>query len=736
VQRRVPWVRQMEAADCGAACLAMVLAYHGRHVPLDELRDMTSTNRDGVNAFALTHAARWYGLTARGVAADVDALNRLPSGSILHWEFNHFVVLDRVSGRGVHVVDPALGYRRLSFETVRRAYTGVAVVLSAGEDFRRAAGLPPLRHRHREGRPPRGWRGLRTEQATRGTWRYLRPLLGHSRMLGRVLVASVLIRLVALALPLLTALVVDEIAPRNDHHLLLVVGTTLGALIGYYFLASLLRGHLLLRLRTQLDVRLTTSFVEHLVDLPYAFFLRRSAGDLMMRLQSNAVVREILTTGALAALLDGSLASFYLVLLVALSPPLAALVAGLALLQVAVLLLSWRRNQHLMSESLHVEAKAQGYTYQLLAGIETLKAAGAEQRAAGHWEGLYVDQVNVSVAQGRLNATVAAIMGTLRMGSPLAVLAFGTVQVLDGDLSLGTMLAAAALATGFLEPLATLVTTGLQVQLTRSYMERINDVLDTPREQQGRTVAPAPRLTGHVCADAVSFAYGLLAPPVVSDVSLEVRPGQRLGIAGRSGSGKSTLAHLLLGFYPPSSGRILFDGTDLAELEVQSLRRQLGIVTQRPYLFGSTIRDNIALADSAVSLDNVVEAAKLACIHDEIAAMPMGYDTLLLDGGASLSGGQQQRIALARAFAHHPAILLLDEATSDLDSVTERSVLKNLETLDCTTIVIAHRLSTIRDADLILVMDRGRVVERGTHDELVALCGAYQQLVDAQTGVA
>jgi ABC-type bacteriocin/lantibiotic exporter with double-glycine peptidase domain len=701
----------MEAADCGAACLAMVLAYHGKHVPLDELREMTSTNRDGVDALAVTQAARWYGLSARGVAADIDALEHLPPASILHWEFDHFVVFERVGGKGIDVVDPALGRRRLSFQAFRRGYTGVAIVLEPGDEFQR------------------------TTVRNKGTWRYLRPLLGQSRMLSRVLVASVLIRLVALALPLLTALIVDEIAPRNDRHLLFVVGAAMAGMVGYYFLASLVRAHLLLQLRTHLDVRLTTSFVEHLVDLPYAFFLRRSAGDLMMRLQSNAVVREILTTGALSALLDGSLASFYLILLFALSPPMAALVVGLGLLQVAVLLLSWRRNQHLMSESLQVEAKAQGYTYQLLAGIETLKAAGAEQRAAEHWEGLYVDQVNVAVAQGRLNAAVGAVMGTLQMGSPLAVLVYGAFEVLDGQLSLGTMLAAAALATGFLEPLATLVLTGLDVQLTRSYMERINDVLDTPREQEGQRVTPAHLLTGHVRADAVSFAYGSLAPPVVQDVSLEVGPGQRLGIVGRSGSGKSTLAHLLLGFYSPSSGRILYDGTELTELEVHSLRRQLGIVTQRPYLFGASIRENISLTDPTVPLEAVVEAAKLACIHDEIVDMPMGYDTLLLDGGASLSGGQQQRIALARAFAHRPAILLLDEATSDLDSVTERSVLKNLDSLGCTTIVIAHRMSTIRNADIILVMDHGRIVERGSHDELMALSGAYQQLVDAQTGV-
>ncbi len=425
----------------------------------------------------------------------------------------------------------------------------------------------------------------------------------------------------------------------------------------------------------------------------------------------------------------------YLVLLFAMSPMLGTLVLVLGLLQVVVLLLSWRRNQHLMSENLHVEARAQSYTFELLAGIETLKAAGSERRAALHWAGLFADELNVALRRGRLNAAVDAVLGAVQLGSPLAILVFGSFQVMAGDMSLGAMLASAALAAGFLQPLAVLVATGLDLQLMRSYMERINDVLDTPREQEGQPVTEAPRLAGRVRAEAVSFSYGGSSMPlVVADVSLEVQPGQMVGIVGRSGSGKSTLAHLLLGLYPPLSGRIIFDGTDLAQLELRSVRRQIGIVTQRPYIFGSTIRHNITISDPDVPHQAVVEAATLACIQDEIAAMPLGYDTPLVGAGASLSGGQQQRIALARALVHRPAILLLDEATSDLDPVTERMVHTNLSGLGCTRIVVAHRLSTIANADLILVMEDGAVVERGKHEDLIARPGAYRELITAQLG--
>ena len=710
MRRTIPFIRQMEYADCGAACLAMVLGYFGKRVDLRELRDMTGAGRDGVTALSVVTAARMYGLRVRGVRADLDDLRHLPCGSILHWEFSHFVVFERTTRKGIRVVDPARGRRVVSMADLRHAYTGVAILCEPSDGFDR------------------------DRSRVKGTWRYLRPMLRQSRNMIRVVATSLIIRLAALGLPLLTLLVVDEIVPRDDHHLLVLFAAGVGMVIGFNFLSAFLRANLLLELQTRFDMGLTMGFIDHLVKLPYSFFLRRSSGDLMMRLQSNTAVRDILATSTMSAVLDGAFATLYLALLFVISPVLAVVVLVLAVLEVSVMVLSWRRNQRLMSRSLQAQADAQSYAYELLAGIETLKASGGEHRAVDHWGGLFTDQINIDLTRGRLGAAVSSVMSTLQIASPLIILMVGAFQVLAGHISLGTMLSASALGTGFLQPLGTMISSGLQLQMLGSYMQRINDVLDTPSEQHGEHVGPAPQLSGQIRADDVSFSYGPLAPTVVSGVCLEIQPGQHIGIVGRSGSGKSTLAHLLLGLYQPTSGHIEFDGLDLGSLDAGSVRRQLGIVTQRPYVFASSVRENIALTNPELPLDVIVEAARIACVHDDIMAMPMGYDTALHDGGASVSGGQRQRIALARALVHRPPILLLDEATSELDTVTEQKIYTNLDVISSTTIVIAHRLSTIRNADLILVMDQGRIVEAGSHEQLVSRQGAYAALVHAQSG--
>ena len=706
-KRRVPVVMQHEWAECGAACLAMAMSYHGRELALDEVRRELGVGRDGLDAASIVAGAERFGMRARGIRVELDELPYLPRGTILHWEFNHFVVFERLTRKHVEYVDPAAGRQRVRLERFSRSFTGVAICVEPGADFEPSK--------------------LRDNRYAI----YLQQLFGQRQLITRVVVSSVMLQVLALSLPILTALLVDHVVPRRDHHLLLVLAVGLTAAVVFQVLSSLTRAHLLLQLRTNLDVRLTLSFLEHLVGLPYAFFQRRSAGDLMMRVASNTNIRETLTSNTLSALLDGSLVLIYLALICWLSPALGLLTLGLGAAQVMVFVCSRRRVADLMRENLEAQAQAQNYLVQILGGIETLKLAGAEGRAVERWSNRFVDQLNVSLDTGRLQASIDAAMGALSMSSPLLILGVGAQFVMQGQLSLGQMLALAALATGFLTPLASLVASALQLQRLGGYIERLHDVLSTMPEQDRSTAQPAPRLSGAVSLRNVGFRYDAKTPFVVRGVSLDIQPGECVAIVGRSGSGKSTLAGLLLGLHEPTEGEIYYDDHRLDELELRSVRRQLGFVPQHPYVFAQSLRENIAMSHPGASMDAIIKAATRAAIHADIMTMAMGYDTFVSEGGGSLSGGQRQRIALARALVAEPPLLLLDEATSALDNRTEREVMDALEQMSCARIIIAHRLSTITFADRIVVMDAGRVVAVGSFAELRERCEVFRSLLSA-----
>ncbi|MGO9677969.1 MAG: peptidase domain-containing ABC transporter [Candidatus Sulfotelmatobacter sp.] len=705
---RIPLVRQLAATDCGAAALAMVLGYHGKQVPLDEIRQALGVGRNGTSAAALLRAGRLYGLRGRGVRAEIDDLRSLPAGSILYWEFRHYVVLQRVGRDHVDIVDPAGGRRSVPIKKLGRAFTGVALIFEPTEAFEPGVAKPQR------------------------TWALFKRMFESRGLFARILSASLVIQILSAAMPFLTGVLIDRVVPRKDYSLLLILAA--GYLVFQIFnaLAGFVRAHLFLHLQTQIEASFTLRFLDHLIGLPYSFFQQRTAGDLMMRLSSNSSIKEILTSTTLSTVMDGFMVSLYLILLMLANATLTLIVIAIAVARILLVVLMRHKQRELLAENLELTARSQTYQVEMLSGMETLKAMGLEHRAAENWSNLFVDSLNVSIKRGRLDAVFSFFQSLLSTLSILAIMFYGTYLVLGGALTLGAMMAFSALAAGFFLPLTNLISTGLQLQMLEIYLERINDVLNTAPEQDASTVVFAGLLTGAVTLEHVSFRYGKQDPLTLEDVSVEVRPGSRVALVGRTGSGKSTLARLMAGLYEPSSGRLLFDGKDLKYLDLRSVRSQLGIVTQDTQLFGGTVRQNISLADPQMGLDRVIQAAKLACIHDDILSMPMGYETILADRGLSLSGGQRQRLALARALACRPVILILDEATSHLDAVTEGLVNQNLTRLHCTRIVIAHRLSTIRDADSILVIDNGRIVSQGTHEELLSANSKYAELLGSQ----
>lgn len=707
-RRWVAFIPQMEANECGAAGLAMVLAYHGHHAPLPEVRQACGVSRNGASALAIVSAARARGLEARGVRVELDQLSSLPCPAILHWDFDHFVVLERLGPKGLTLVDPACGRRRVGLAEAGRRFTGVALVFRPGPAFvRRPRTRPSLRN-------------------------YREVFRANLPALGQLLMALLALEVVGLVFPVASQLLLDRVlAPRQEPWLWgLAFG--LGAAAAATALLGLVRGRVVMGLHLELDFVLMDRFLGHLLRLPLGFFLQRDPGDLVQRAQSNAALQELLSTQAVTTLLDGFLLLGYGALMVAYHPPLAMLVMGVSLAQAGLMAFFWHRNRQLLTAGLAAAGREGAALLEAVTGLEGTKAGGAEGRMVRRWAHRMTERANNDLEQQRLALASGSLLALLSGASALLVFGAGGREVLAHRMTLGTFIAFLALQGLFTAPMGSLLGALLRLQSLGVHLRRLDDVMETRAEPAG---AEDPgRLRGAIELHDVTCGYGPGGDPALAGISLRIAPGEKVALVGPTGAGKSTLARLLLGLHLPDRGSVRFDGKDLRSLDLTRLRSQIGVVMQDTFLFDDTVRANLALHQEDLPRERLRWAARMACVEEVIDRLPKGFSARVGENGGHLSGGERQRLSLARALAHDPAILLLDEATSALDLETERRVHANLAQLGCTRILIAHRMATVRDADRIVVLQAGRIVQEGTFSQLEARPGLFRELLAAAEG--
>jgi len=707
---RTPTVIQMEAVECGAAALAMVLGSFGRFVPLEELRVACGVSRDGSKALNVVKAARTFGLLSKGYKKEPAQLRDLPLPLIAFWNFNHFVVVEGFQRGKVYLNDPAHGPRVVSDREFDESFTGVVLVFEKGPDFQPG------------GEPASVVRALR------------RRLPGVRLALGYAVLATLALVLPGMVLPVFSRVFVDTILVQGSALWVnpVLIGMALTALVSGVLTFLQQRG--LLAMEIKLATVGSSRFFWHVLRLPMEFFSQRFGGDIVSRIEINNTVATLLSGELATNLVSLLLVGVFAALMFQYDVVLTLLGIGIAILNLVVLRLTARRRRDASVRLLQERGKLVGTSMAGLQSLETLKASGAESEFFSTWAGY---QARVATSENDLGTValyLSAVPPLLTGVNAAVVIGLGSRRIMDGVMTMGMLLAFQTLMQRFVEPANRLVALGGQLQDLAGDMNRLDDVLHCAPDPlvTARPDAPAgtpEKLEGWLELRNVTFGYSRLDPPLISDFSLTLKPGQRTALVGGSGSGKSTVAKLVVGLYRPWTGEVCFDGVRREDLARGLIANSVAMVDQDITLFEGTIRDNLTLWDDTVEEPVLLQAARDACIHDDIADRPGGYDYPVEEQGRNFSGGQRQRLEIARALVTTPPILVLDEATSALDALTEKQVDDALRRRGCTCLIVAHRLSTIRDCDEIIVLDRGVVVERGTHDDLVASDGAYARLI-------
>ncbi|PKK91080.1 MAG: NHLP family bacteriocin export ABC transporter peptidase/permease/ATPase subunit [Candidatus Wallbacteria bacterium HGW-Wallbacteria-1] len=739
---KTPTVFQMEAVECGAAALAMVMSYHGKFVSLAELRQECGVSRDGSKASNMVKAARRYGFIAKGFKKEnLEDLKTLKLPQIVFWNFNHFIVLEGKKRNRFYVNDPATGPRTMTLEDFDMGFSGVVLEFEPGPDFEKSGNKPSIIP------------GL------------LRRLKNSKAALAYVLFINLFMVIPGLIIPACSRIFVDNyLIKRMDSWVKpLLIAMALTAILRTVL--SWLQSYYYLRFETKLASVNSSKFFWHVFRLPVEFFNQRFAGEIASRVAINDQV-----AGLLAGQLAGSFVSFLMVIFYAVImfdyDWILTLVCFLSA-AFNIIFMKWMSRQMVdKSQRLQQEGgKLAGISMGGLNCIETLKASGGESDFFSKWSGYYTKLSNSSHEMAIFSTHLGVVPSFVGNLTSMAILGLGGMRVMDGHLTMGMLVAFQSLMSSFMGPVMSLVGLGTQVQQLQGGMNRLDDVLNNEidplysleeeliRSQSGEPSIHEPgdpmdgpiwndnclpeelpdigklKLTGAIELRNVTFGYSTLAPPLIENFNLRIEPGQRVAFVGSSGCGKSTLAKLICGLYQPWSGEILFDGRPMSTIGRGLITSSMGMVNQDILLFEGTLRENLTLWDTTVPDENVVRAAKDARIHDDISIRAGGYDSLVKEGGVNFSGGQRQRVEIARALVNDPTILVLDEATSALDPATEERIDENLRRRGCTCVIVAHRLSTIRDCDEIVVLVNGKVVQRGSHEEMRQTDGAYARLI-------
>lgn len=707
---KTPTIFQMEGTECGAASLAMIMAYHGKYVPLDKLCVDTGVSRDGCRASKIMQGSRKYGFETEGYRMGLEALlkeDRLPC--IIHWNFNHFVVFEGVKGKYAYLNDPARGRRKITKQELDEGFTGVVLFFWPTESFTKSKKIRTLVNYAR--------------QRLKGQ----RSAILYLILLGLFLVFP------GLLTPIFSQIFIDDIliGGTKDWLKILIIAMLGSALfqagITFY------RNTILVKLQNKIALISTHGLLSHMFRLPMSFFDQRYAGDLASRVSNNNSVAEFIAGDLAQSILNLIVSAFYLILLLSYSPLLTLIGVGSVIINFVIIKLTSDTISRSIMKMQQDQGKMTGVIFSGINIITTLKAAGVENQFASRVLGYYAKSSVQKQSHGKLQQAINSVPQITSQICNILVLMIGGVLVIRGNLTAGMLIAFNTLLAAFIEPVNELVGFVQRIQQIKADMSRVDDILrheeDEVFKESEEKVERTEKLSGQIELHDISFGYSKLEKPLIEGFSFKLQSGKSIAFVGASGSGKSTVSKIISGLYMPWGGDITVDGDSLRNIPSEIQTSSISTVSQEISLFSGTIHDNITMWNDTLRDEDIIQAAKDACIHDVITKRPGAYDSHLAEGGRNLSGGQRQRLEIARALVTNPTILIMDEATSALDPMTEKEIMDNIKRRGCTCIIIAHRLSAIRDCDEIIVMDKGKIIQRGTHEELIGVPGHYQKLI-------